>query len=285
MSAKFSYAGCTAVVTGAASGIGAALARTLADRGCHLALADINTDGLQSVADELSIHDRRVTTHILDVGNRDAIYDFAADVEKEHHRTELLFNNAGVATMGTFEQVEEQDFEWLLNINLLGPIRMTRAFLPLLRQASTAHIINISSIFGVIAPPGQTAYCTSKFGLLGFSDSLRHEFDGSSIGVTTVHPGGIDTNIASSSRTPKHVSSEEAQETIRSVEQLLVMPPSRAASIILDAVERGRPRVYVGSDAKRMAFIQRLFPFRYWSLIQRSIDSDKRQIDESGSGY
>ncbi len=266
MSAKFSYAGCTAVVTGAASGIGAALARTLADRGCHLALADINTDGLQSVADELSIHDRRVTTHILDVGNRDAIYDFAADVEKEHHRTELLFNNAGVATMGTFEQVEEQDFEWLLNINLLGPIRMTRAFLPLLRQASTAHIINISSIFGVIAPPG-------------------HEFDGSSIGVTTVHPGGIDTNIASSSRTPKHVSSEEAQETIRSVEQLLVMPPSRAASIILDAVERGRPRVYVGSDAKRMAFIQRLFPFRYWSLIQRSIDSDKLQIDESGSGY
>lgn len=281
MSTKSFFEGRTAVVTGAASGIGAALAKSLADGGCHLALSDINGDGLQSVADELNTAERRVTTHVFDVGSRDAIYEFAAEVEKEHGAAELLFNNAGVATMGTFEQVAEDDFEWLLSINLLGPIRMTRAFLPLLRTVPAAHIVNISSIFGVIAPPGQTAYSASKFGLLGFSDSLRHEFEGSSINVTTVHPGGIDTNIASSSRTPKDVSSEEAQETIKSLQNHLVMPPSKAAEIILTAVERGRPRVYVGSDAKQMAFIQRLFPFRYWSLIQRSLDPDKLQVGAS----
>jgi len=281
MTSKFAFTGCTAVVTGAASGIGAALAKGLADRGCHLALSDINEDGLQAVAEDLRSGDRRVTTHVFDVGNRDAIYSFADEVAKEHGGAELLFNNAGVATMGTFEQVAEEDFDWLLNINLFGPIRMTRAFLPLLRKASAAHITNISSIFGVIAPPGQTAYSASKFGLLGFSDSLRHEFAGSSIGVTTVHPGGIDTNIASSSRTPKEVSNEEAKETIKSVEDLLVMPPSKAAEVILDTVELRRPRVFVGSDAKRMAFLQRLFPFRYWSWIERSLDSDRLKVGDA----
>ncbi len=281
MGAKSFFEGRTAVVTGAASGIGAALAKSLAGRGCHLALSDINADGLRSVVDELSTAERRVTTHVFDIGGRDAINEFAAEVEKEHGGAELLFNNAGVATMGTFEQVDEDDFEWLLGINLLGPIRMTRAFLPLLQTAPAAHIVNISSIFGVVAPPGQTAYCASKFGLLGFSDSLRHEFEGSSIGVTTVHPGGIDTNIASSSRTPKDVSSEEAQETIKSLQDHLVMPPSKAAEIILNAVTRRRPRVYVGSDAKRLAFIQRMFPFRYWSLVQRSLSRDKLQVGKS----
>jgi len=274
MSSKTNFNGRTAVVTGAAGGIGAALAKSLFDRGCHLALADVNEEGLQAVARGLSGDNRRVTTHVCDVGNRDAIYQFASEVESRHGGADLLFNNAGVATMGTFQQVNEQDFEWLLGINLLGPIRMTRAFLPMLQQASTAHIVNISSIFGVVAPPGHTAYCASKFGLLGFSDSLRHEFSDSSIKVTTVHPGGIDTNIASSSRTPKDVSNEEVEESIRSMEEKLVMPPSKAAEIIVEAVQRGRPRVYVGSDAKRLAFIQRLFPFRYWSLIRRSLGSD-----------
>lgn len=129
--------------------------------------------------------------------------------------------------------------------------------------------------------PWQTAYSASKFGLLGFSDPLRHEFEGSSIIVTTLHPGGIDTNIASSSRTPKDVSSKEVEATIRSVQDLLVMPPSKAVEIILDAVERRRQRVYIGSEAKRRAFIQRLFLFRYWSWIQRSIDSKILKVGDS----
>jgi len=281
MAKTYRFENRTAVVTGAASGIGAALAQRLSERGCHLALSDINADGLESVAEQLKSNDRRVTTQAFDVGDRDAIYRFADEVREAHGHADLVFNNAGVATMGTFEQVSEQDFDWLLGINLHGPIRMTRAFLPQLHQSNDAHIVNISSIFGMVAPPGQTAYCASKFGLLGFSDALRHEFEDSSIGVTTVHPGGINTNIAAAARVPDDSDEAELEELQKSVQELLVMPPVDAADIILQAVTKRRPRVIVGSDAKRMAFLQRLMPFNYWKLIKRSIDTDALEVTRS----
>ncbi len=273
MTRRFQFKGHTAVVTGAANGIGAALATGLAKRGCHLALMDVNAEGLQTVAEKLRSDHCRVTTSAFDIGDRDAIHRFADEVEQVQAGVDLLFNNAGVATMGTFDQITEENFDWLLNINLQGPIRMTRAFLPMLRRSADAHITNISSIFGIIAPPGQTAYSASKFGLLGFSDSLRHELAGSTIGVTIVHPGGIDTNIVASSRAPQETTDDEVRRVRKKVQNILVMPPEKAAEIILRGVERRRPRLVVGGDAKLTAVLQRLLPSRYWWWIQRMRDT------------
>ena len=160
--------GRTAVVTGAASGIGRAIAGSLAQRGCHLALADIDDDGLAREVERLAATGVRVTRHHLDVADRTAVAAFPAQVAAGHPGVDILVNNAGVALGGTFEQVAEDDFEWLFGINFFGVVRMTRAFLPLLHSSDDARIVNISSIFGIIAPPGNTAYAASKYAVRGF---------------------------------------------------------------------------------------------------------------------
>ena len=239
MSSRMDFAGRTAVITGAASGIGAALAGALSARGCHLALADINMAGLEAVRKSLP-GEGRTTLHAVDVSQPDAIAAFAEAVRGEHGAAHLLFNNAGVAVGGTFEEIAPEDFEWLFAINFWGVVRMTRAFLPLLREADAAHITNISSIFGVIAPAGQTAYSAAKFGVRGFSNALRHELDGTGLGVTTVHPGGVSTAIAHNARMPKGASESEVAEGRARAARALVMPPDEAARIILRGVERRR---------------------------------------------
>jgi len=271
------FAGKTAVITGAASGIGRALARDLASRGCNLALADVNAEGLEAVRSELASNEIRVTAHVVDIGDADAIKAFAAAVRSQHGEANLLFNNAGVAAGGTFDQISEADFEWLVNINFWGPIRMTRAFLPLMRDSGEGHITNISSIFGVIAPEGQTAYSAAKFGVRGFSDALRHELDGGPIQVTTVHPGGVNTNIAETARSPEGATEEEVAAGKEFAARNLVMPPEEAARIILRGVERRRPRVLVGRDAHAIHWIERFFPSRYWSIIKKRLAKEQAQ--------
>src|SRR5688500_7008848 len=196
--------GKTAVVTGAASGIGRGIARALARRGADLALADLNEPGLAETATIVSPHGVTVSRHELDVADRAAVAAFPDAVEQAHGRADILVNNAGVAVGGTFVEIAEEDFEWLFEINFWGVVRMTRAFLPLLRRSDEAHIVNISSLFGLIAPPGQSAYCASKFAVRGFSESLRRELEaeGAKIAVTTVHPGGVNTMIAENARVP-----------------------------------------------------------------------------------
>ena len=271
MSSRFNFEGRTAVITGAASGIGEALAEGLAARGCHLALADIDEDGLKRVKERLDRQGRLITVTVMDVANEEAIANFAIQVGRDHSGAHLLFNNAGVALGGEFERVSPTDFDWLMSINFWGVVRMTRAFLPILKQADRAHIINISSIFGVIAPYGQTAYSASKFAVRGFSDALRHELSDSTVGVTTVHPGGVATRIADSARAPADVSNEEAEKVREISRNLLTMPPARAAEIILRGVERGKKRVFVGRDAKTAALLERLFPSSYWSILSRFV--------------
>ncbi|WP_394693255.1 SDR family NAD(P)-dependent oxidoreductase [Hyphobacterium sp.] len=268
---RLDLAGKTAIVTGAASGIGAALAKALADRGCNLALADINGQGLEEVASGLRSNDRRVTTTVLDVGDEAAINAFAEEVRQTHGEAHLLFNNAGVALGGHFDQVTPEQFDWLMNINLHGVIRMTRAFLPLIQEQDEGHITNISSIFGVIAPAGQTAYSAAKFGVRGFTMALRHELDGTPVGLTTIHPGGVATNIAKKAPKGKGVTDEEYEAAMKIADQSLVMPPAQAAEIILRGVERRKPRVFVGRDAHTIMWMERLFPTRYWSLIKRRL--------------
>src|SRR5881227_1360673 len=196
--------GAAAAVTGAASGIGRALALELAARGCDLALADRDEAGLQQVAAEIAkTHSRKVSVHRVDVGEPSQIADFATAATAAHPGLNIVINNAGVALLGQFSEIEQAQMEWLININFWGVVHGTRAFLPHLSRQREAHIVNLSSIFGIIAPPGQTAYCAAKFAVRGFSESLRHELAmaNSFVKLSVVHPGGVATDIARNSRT------------------------------------------------------------------------------------
>jgi NAD(P)-dependent dehydrogenase (short-subunit alcohol dehydrogenase family) len=261
--------GRTAVVTGAAGGIGRAIAMSLARRGCHLALADIDDAALQRTAAEIAAPGLRVSRHHLDVADAAAVAAFPERVTAEHPGVDLLVNNAGVALGGSFEQVTAADFEWLFGINFWGVVRMTRAFLPLLHNSDEARLVNISSLFGLIAPPGQTAYAASKFAVRGFSESLRHELARTRIGVTVVHPGGVATAIAKSARLAKSISAEEAAERHKFADAFLTMPPEAAGETIVRGVENRQARILVGSDAKRAAIIERLMPVTYWNFLGR----------------
>lgn len=259
--------GRTAVITGAGGGIGRALAVSLARRRCHLALADIDEAGLAGTADLVREHGVRVSRHRLDVADRAVVADFPRVVRVEHTGVDLLFNNAGVAVGGTFEQVSEEDFEWLFEINFWGVVRMTRAFLPLLRASGDARIVNLSSVFGIVAPPEQVAYAASKFAVRGFSEALRHELEGSGVGVTVVHPGGVATSIAEKARVPAGVSAEEVARRHERFRKLLRLPPEVAGETIVRGVVRRQSRVLVGSDAKLLSTIARLLPVSYWKVL------------------
>jgi len=262
-----------AVVTGAGSGIGRAIALSLARRGCHLSLCDIREEGLAEVAREASALGVRCVTHRLDVADRQAVQDLPRQVIDAHGAVHVVVNNAGVALGGTFEQVSEADFDWLMEINFHGVVRMTRAFLPHLRQAGEGRIVNISSLHGLVSPAGQVAYSASKFAVRGFSNALKHELAGSSVGVTVVHPGGVATAIAKNARTPTSVDPNEAFARVKRAERLLRMPPERAGDIIVTGIERNAARILVGNDAKIIAVLERLMPVGYWKVLSMLINS------------
>ena len=265
--------GGVAVITGAASGIGAALAVDLARRGMHLGLVDLNATGLESTAARAREAGVTVSTHALDVADNAAVAALPAAVLAAHGRVTVLVNNAGVALGGRFEQVAAEDFDWLMAINFGGTVRLTRAFLPVLGREPAAQLVNVSSIFGIIAPPGQTAYVASKFAVRGFSESLRHELEmgGSKIGVTLVHPGGVRTAISTNARLAKSLDAAEVEREKASWRSLLVLAPEKAADIIATGIERRTPRVLVGNDAKGAALVQRLFPVTYWKHVARDL--------------
>ena len=273
----------TAVITGAASGIGRGIAVALARRGCNLALADVNDAGLSETARlAQSTHSDptnqtaprsalRISQHHLDVADRRAIAVFPQAVIAAHPGVDILVNNAGVAVGGTFEAVSEEDFEWLFEINFWGVVRMTRAFLPLLRKSDDARVVNLSSIYGLISPPAETAYSASKFAVRGFSNSLRHELANSNVGVTVVHPGGVATSIADNARVPKDMPAEEIARRRALAKKALTMPPATAGEIIVQGIERRSARVLVGNDAKFLALLERLAPISYWKIFSRLI--------------
>jgi NAD(P)-dependent dehydrogenase (short-subunit alcohol dehydrogenase family) len=267
----------TAVITGAASGIGRAVAASLARRGCHLALADVNEAGLAETARLVRSDSLLVSEHRLDVADPEAIAKFPAEVESTHPRVDLLVNNAGVALGGTFEDVSQADFEWLISINFLGVVRMTRAFLPALHKSGDARIVNLSSVFGLVAPPGQAAYVASKFAVRGFSESLRHELAGSAVGVTVVHPGGVATSIARNARAPAGVDADEIARRRASFDKRLRLPAEVAGETIVRGVEERKPRVLVGRDAIALSVIERVAPVSYWKLLGRVLGDDYRR--------
>jgi short-subunit dehydrogenase len=248
--------GAAAAVTGAASGIGRALALELAGRGCDLALADRDEAGLAAVAAEITRdHSRKVTTHRVDVGEPGQIADFAQAATTAHRALNILINNAGVALLGQFSEIDQAQMDWLFNINFWGVVHSTRAFLPHLSRQPEAHIANLSSIFGIIAPPGQTAYAAAKFAVRGFSESLRHELQmaNSPVRLSVVHPGGVATNIARNSRSgPGVTDNARRAEAIERFEAVAKTTPKAAALRIIEGIENNRPRILIGNDARLM---------------------------------
>jgi NAD(P)-dependent dehydrogenase (short-subunit alcohol dehydrogenase family) len=264
-----------AVVTGAGSGIGRALAQQLAATGSALAIADIDEAGLQETAQSLVKTSALIITHVVDVAKEDAVKSFAREVSERHGRVTLLINNAGVALEGTFEEISLDDFRWLMNINFWGVVYGVKYFLPLLKREPRAHIVNISSVFGLIAPPGQPAYSASKFAVRGFTECLRHELAGTPVGVSCVHPGGIRTAIARRARIGAGVTRTGLEEKAAQFEKLFRTSPQEAASRILRGVERSERRILIGSDAYQIDIVQRLRPGSYWKTLGKRVEKAK----------
>lgn len=269
----YAFAGGVAALTGAASGIGEALARELAVRGSHLALIDCDREGLERVAGELRARHPhlRVSAHVLDLGDTARIPALADAVLRAHRRVTLLFNNAGVALGGEFDEIALEEFEWVQAVNFRAVVALCKAFLPALRSELHPHIVNVSSVYGIAAPVGQSAYSASKFAVRGFSEALRHELAPRGVGVTVVHPGGVRTEIANRARVGSGVraTAREAEAHRQAMNRVLRQGPARAARIILRAVERRSPRVLVGSDAVMIDLLVRTLPGGYWRLLRR----------------
>jgi short-subunit dehydrogenase len=257
-----------AVITGAGSGIGRATA--LAARGSHLALTDRDADGLTGTVAAAEVHGVRVTSHLLDVTDVRGVANLPAAVVDAHGRVTVLVNNAGVALTGAFVNTSLDEFRWLTATNLDAVVAHTHAFLPELLRQPAAQIVMVSSLFGLIAPAGQVAYATAKFGVRGFGEALRHELAGTGTGVTVVHPGGIATAIARNARTARDADQHVARTVSADFEQRhLRIPPRVAGERIVRAVERRRPRLLIGADARIGDLMQRLAPARYWRVLGR----------------
>jgi len=261
--------GGVAVVTGAASGIGRATALHLAARGCHLALVDRNAAGLEETARTAAERGIRVTQYPMDVTDATAVASLPDLVVADHGKVTILLNAAGVALQGRFSELSVEEFRWLIEINFMAVVGLTKAFLPVLLRQDQAQIANISSIYGIIAPAEQTAYVASKFAVRGFSESLRHELEGTGIEITVIHPGGIRTGIATSARIAAAADQEAAKASRRAfAEAFLTFPPEQAAAAIVRAIERRQKRLLIGADARAAAVLQWLAPVRYWAILK-----------------
>lgn len=259
-----------AVITGAASGIGRALAVRLADEKiAGLAISDVNESGLNETAAMVSERGVTVSAHVVDVSKLNQVERFAREVLEKHGRATHVVNNAGVGLIGTFEHISLEDFEWLMGINFWGVVYCTRVFLPVLREQESAHIINVSSVFGIIAPAEQSAYCSAKFAVRGFTESLRHELADTNISVSCVHPGGIKTNIVKNARLGADAPEEWKQQGAKFFDKVAKTSPEEAAEVIVNGIKNNDPRILIGKDAKAISFFSRLFPRNYLRVLER----------------
>ena len=269
----FEFAGATAVITGAASGMGLEMARNLAARGTNLALVDRDQAGLDSVAGELGAKHPAltVTTHVVDLSVPSDFAGLVAEIEAAHTPVTLLVNNAGVALGGALADLSLEDIDWLTNVNYRAVVAMTKAFLPALTASPDSHLVNVSSLFGLIAPMGQSAYVASKFAVRGFTESIRGELLTRGIGTTVVHPGGVATNIAKNARIGSGVDPAQAERSRTAINAMLSMPASTAAAQIVRAVEKRRDRLVITGQAKALDLLSRVAPSRYIALVNRNL--------------
>lgn len=262
-------AGKTALVTGAANGIGKAISISLAQRKCNLVLIDVNTRELAETERKVKQYGINVNTYIINVTNREAIYKLSERVKSAGTLPDILINNAGVTIWGSFDEIDEDDFDWVFNVNFHGMVNMCRTFLPILKTKETAQIVNLSSIFGIVSPACQVAYTASKFAARGFSDGLREELLGTGIGVTSVYPGGISTHIAINARIPQNYSQEMIEDGIKNSHKILTMSPEIAGEIIVKAIIKRKKHIFVGNDAKMAALIHHFLPTKHMTLLRK----------------
>lgn len=267
------FADKVAAITGAGSGMGRSLALALARHGAHLALSDIDEAGLAATVAACRDFGVRVTSQRLDVAERDAVFAWAARSAAAHGKIHLLFNNAGVSLSVPVATARLEDIEWLMNINFWGVVHGTQAFLPYLTASGEGHLVNTSSLFGIIAMPTQSAYNASKFAVRGFTEALRMELDlmHSPVSCTCVHPGGVATNIVQTSRIDDSIAALtglDAQTHRRRANRLIdVTSADAAANQILAGVRRNARRVLVGADARRVDKLARLLGAGYQAVV------------------
>lgn len=257
------------IVTGAASGIGQATAIQAAAEGARVLASDVNAAGLARTAEAIRQAGGLVETATLDVSDADQIVAYAGQVAAAYPGQRLiLLNNAGVALgAGMFEENTLEEFEWLLRINLWGVIRMTKAFLPLMHAGAGGHIVNVSSVFGLFGAPESAAYSTAKFGVRGFTDTLRNELTDGRIQVSTVFPGGVKTNISAGARLGSARTKEQQEIFNRRFAKSSRTTPEQAARTILRGIARNKARILIGADARLIDFLTRLLPTGYGRLL------------------
>jgi len=266
-----SLEGKVVVITGAGSGIGRALALQLAAQGSQLALCDVSADNLQKTVEIAGAHGVKVYSATVDVSDRKAVQTFADNVERVLGKAHVIINNAGVALAQSVDHMKRSDFEWVMNINFYGVVNGTEAFLPHLKSQKDGHIVNISSIFGIIGVPSQSAYNSSKFAVKGFTEALRQELKVSHpyIHVTCVHPGGIKTNIVRNGRIEEDMNGKQVSlgKMAADFDKMAGTTAEEAARQIVRAVEKNTKRLLIGPDAKVLDLMQRVLPNHYDSVM------------------
>jgi NADP-dependent 3-hydroxy acid dehydrogenase YdfG len=261
------FAGKTAVVTGAGSGIGRALAIELARSGAELAISDVDTEGLAVTEERVKAIGARVKTDRLDVTQREAFQVYADAVNNHYGKVNQVYNNAGIAFIGDIEATEFKDLEHVMDVDYWGVVNGTKVFLPHLIASGDGHVVNISSVFGLLSAPGQGAYTAAKFAVRGFTEALRQEMiiAGHPVKVTCVHPGGIKTAIVRNAMAAEGRDRDQVAKTFD--KRLASTSPRKAARIILDGVRKNRPRVLVGNDARALDILARATGSGYQRLI------------------
>lgn len=268
---------CVAAVTGAASGIGRELAMVLHEQGCKLALSDVNEEGLAETCRMVEEAGGTVHSQRVDVSQRAEVEAWAETIAEHYGGVDIVINNAGVTVVDTVEHISYEDLEWIMGINFWGVVYGTKTFLPYLHRSKNAFLVNISSVFGIISVPSQSAYNATKFAVRGFTESLRQELHDSHITVTCVHPGGIKTSITRNARHHHRPGrTPERDKLVKSFEnQMARTSPRRAAEIIVRGMQKKKRRVLVGADAHVIDVVQRMFPLGYESLTRRGAKRNK----------
>lgn len=265
---RLTLAGSTTVVTGAASGMGAEIARRLSASGTHLALLDHNGEALTALVDQLP---GLVTTHVVDLRDDEAVFAAAAAITTAHPRINALITCAGSSMLGSLEQLTMEEMRWLIDVNLWGTVSITKALLPALRRVPDAHITHFGSIYALAAPAGRIPYAMSKFAVRGFSEALRHELEGTSVSVGVIHPAGVRTGIIVHGRYAAAIDPAVAARAASAQAALHHTEPADAAAQIIRATERRRTRTMVGRDARLVDLIVRITPTRYWRAMRGTL--------------
>lgn len=266
---RLDLAGRTTVVTGAASGMGAEIARLLAGRGTHLALVDHNGDALDALAAELP--GARVTTHVVDLRDDDAVFATSARIVGTHARINALITCAGSSMLGTLDQLTMEEMRWLTDVNLWGTVSITKALLPALSSQPAAHITHLASVYALAAPAGRIPYSLSKFAVRGFSEALRHELEGTPVTVGAVYPAGVRTGIILHGRYAAAIDPAVAARAAAAQAAMYHTEPRDAAARIVHATERRRARTMVGREARLIDVLTRVAPTSYWRAMRRPL--------------